>query len=125
MACSDCHRPHGDDSLTDPFNAAAESCYGCHAEKRGPFLWEHAPATEDCTACHDPHGSNNPGMVSLRAPFLCQGCHTESGHPSIASTVDGLASGSAPSRFLLDRNCMNCHSQVHGTNHPSGSALMR
>ena len=25
-----------------------ETCYQCHAEKRGPFLWEHQPARDDC-----------------------------------------------------------------------------
>ena len=30
-----------------------------------------------------------------------------------------------PSRFLLGQSCLNCHSQVHGSNHPSGSKLMR
>jgi len=26
---------------------------------------------------------------------------------------------------VLGQNCLNCHSQVHGSNHPSGSKLMR
>jgi len=29
------------------------------------------------------------------------------------------------SRFLLGGSCLNCHSQVHGSNHPSGYQLMR
>ena len=29
------------------------------------------------------------------------------------------------SRFLLGSSCLNCHSQVHGSNHPSGVKLMR
>jgi hypothetical protein len=28
-------------------------------------------------------------------------------------------------RFLLGRSCLNCHSQVHGSNHPSGAKLHR
>ena len=38
-----------------------DTCYDCHAEFRGPYLWEHAPVPEDCSNCHDPHGSNHPG----------------------------------------------------------------
>jgi hypothetical protein len=63
-------------------------------------------------------------MVSLRGPMLCQTCHSQAGHPSIANEPDGLA-GSTPSEYLLLRNCLNCHTQVHGSNHPSGSKLMR
>jgi len=125
MDCSGCHNTHGDDS-GDLFarQTLNGTCYDCHAEKRGPYLWEHAPVAEDCSTCHDPHGSNNPGMITMRGPMMCQGCHSQAGHPSLASTADGLADG-MPSQYLLGRNCMNCHTQVHGSNHPSGSKLMR
>jgi hypothetical protein len=26
---------------------------------------------------------------------------------------------------MLGQNCLNCHTQSHGSNHPSGSRLMR
>jgi hypothetical protein len=29
------------------------------------------------------------------------------------------------SNRLFDRNCQNCHSQMHGSNHPSGKSLLR
>jgi DmsE family decaheme c-type cytochrome len=125
MDCSGCHRPHG--QTTDRLfvrQTLNDTCYECHAEKRGPYLWEHAPAAEDCTNCHNPHGSNNPGMLSLRGPMLCQTCHSQADHQSFANGPDGLADGSA-SKYLLGRNCLNCHTQVHGSNHPSGSKLMR
>ena len=101
-----------------------DTCFACHAEKRGPYLWEHAPVAEDCGNCHDPHGSNHPGMLSLRGPMLCQGCHSQAGHPSVAADSSGLPEGT-PSGYLLGQNCMNCHNAVHGSNHPSGSRLMR
>lgn len=125
MTCTGCHSPHG--STTEKLlvrQTTNDTCYQCHAEKRGPFLWEHAPVAEDCATCHDPHGSNQPAMLVRRAPLLCQSCHSQSGHPSIAQDAGGLAGG-APSQFLLGQGCMNCHSQVHGSNHPSGSKLMR
>ena len=31
----------------------------------------------------------------------------------------------ASSRFVTAKGCLNCHSQVHGTNHPSGVSLTR
>jgi len=125
MDCSGCHSTHG---ATSEWQFARQTlndtCFGCHAEKRGPYLWEHAPVTEDCGTCHDPHGSNHPGMLTMRAPMLCQSCHSQAGHPSITNDADGLP-GATPSQYLLGQNCMNCHTQSHGSNHPSGSRLMR
>lgn len=124
MACSDCHQPHGGASDTQLSGPVNDTCYGCHADKRGPFLWEHAPASEDCTLCHAPHGSPQRAMLTQRPPLLCQQCHAQQGHPSIAFTPEGLPPGPA-SAFLLVNGCANCHSQVHGSNHPSGAGLAR
>jgi DmsE family decaheme c-type cytochrome len=125
MDCSDCHSPHGETlEMQLVRQSVNDTCFACHAEKRGPYLWEHEPAAEDCTLCHAPHGSNQPGMLVRRAPLLCQSCHSQAGHPSIAQDADGLAAA-MPSQFLLAQSCMNCHEQVHGSNHPSGSKLMR
>ena len=125
MACTSCHNPHGDttERLLARSNVNA-TCYDCHAEMRGPFLWEHAPVVEDCNSCHNPHGSNQPGMLSMRAPMLCQSCHSQAGHPSIPQDERGLPAN-VPSALLLGQSCLNCHDQVHGSNHPSGSKLMR
>ncbi|MBL4659734.1 MAG: DmsE family decaheme c-type cytochrome [Alcanivoracaceae bacterium] len=125
MSCSDCHNPHdsNNDSLLNRSNIN-DTCYTCHAEKRGPFLWEHAPVAEDCTICHNPHGSNHQAMLKQRPPLLCQQCHSPSGHPSTAYTSEN-ASGNFQSRFVLGRSCSNCHSQVHGSNHPSGATISR
>ena len=125
MACASCHNPHGD----TPEGLLAGStvngtCYDCHAEMRGPYLWEHAPVTEDCNNCHEPHGSTQPGMLSMRAPLLCQSCHSQAGHPSLPQDERGLPQN-MPSALMLGQSCLNCHDQVHGSNHPSGSKLMR
>jgi DmsE family decaheme c-type cytochrome len=125
MTCTDCHDPHNgnNDSLLVNSNVN-DTCYKCHAEKRGPLLWEHAPVTEDCTLCHNPHGSNNDGLLKQRPPLLCQQCHAISGHPSNPYTSESMED-SFQQRFLLSRSCANCHSQVHGSNHPSGANLTR
>jgi len=125
MSCSDCHNTHGNDSeLLLARDSVNLTCYTCHAETRGPYLWEHAPVAEDCANCHNPHGSNYPGMLTMRAPMLCQSCHSQDGHPSLPQDARGLP-GNTPSPYLLGQTCMNCHDQVHGSNHPSGSKLMR
>jgi DmsE family decaheme c-type cytochrome len=125
LICTDCHDPH--DSLADAQLVRAtlnDTCYACHAEKRGPFLWEHAPVAEDCSLCHRVHGSNHPALLAKRPPLLCQQCHSQAGHPSVAYTPNGLPQGT-PNAFLLAGGCTNCHSQVHGSNHPSGGNLTR
>ena len=125
MACTSCHAPHGSTAAALLVKATTtETCTGCHAEFRGPFLWEHQPVAEDCSNCHDPHGSAQPALLKIRVPFLCQTCHEGSGHPSVPGSPQGLA-GRNPSAYLVGGACLNCHSQVHGSNHPSGRALMR
>ncbi len=124
MDCTGCHSPHGDDTEGFQQLTANDTCFQCHAEKRGPYLWEHAPVSEDCGLCHNPHGSTQPGMLTKRAPLLCQSCHSQNGHPSVAFDTSGLPDG-MPNQYLLGQSCLNCHTQVHGSNHPSGSKLMR
>lgn len=127
ITCGECHSPHGSNTaamLAKP--TVNQTCYTCHAEKRGPFLWEHAPVAEDCTLCHTPHGSVRPALLTKTPPLLCQQCHTVAGHPAVARTGAALpGSGGGGAAFLLARSCANCHSQVHGSNHPSGVKLMR
>jgi DmsE family decaheme c-type cytochrome len=125
MTCTDCHNTHG--SMTDSLlkkPTLNQTCYTCHAEKRGPLLWEHAPVTEDCSLCHTAHGSIHPALLTKRIPLLCQQCHSQIGHPGLAYGSSRLADGK-PSGFLLSAGCVNCHAQVHGSNHPSGVKLMR
>lgn len=128
MACSDCHQPHG--SIGPALLKAAtvnDTCYTCHAEQRGPFLWEHPPVAEDCLSCHRPHGSPQRALLTQRTPWLCQQCHLAQFHPSTALSGTGLPGPTTPSgsSSLLGRDCMNCHGQVHGSNHPSGAGATR
>lgn len=127
MACSDCHNPHGTTGtkllLKD---SVVETCTTCHAEKRGPFLWEHPPAADSCTNCHAQHGSNHRPLLKTRPPMLCQQCHDFTQHPGSAYSAAQIPGGAGtPAQQLLLRGCVNCHSQIHGTNHPSGPRLTR
>lgn len=118
VTCANCHNPHGGPNpkmLTE--STVNENCYKCHAERRGPFLWEHAPVQENCMSCHEAHGSARPQLLKVSMPRLCQQCHNEARHP----TTPQLST----SRFAFNRGCTNCHSQIHGSNHPSGVRLMR
>ncbi|WP_284614832.1 DmsE family decaheme c-type cytochrome [Aquabacterium humicola] len=133
MACSDCHNAHADTSASALLNkpTTLQACQSCHADKRGPFLWEHAPVAEDCTQCHSAHGSPRPALLAKSPPLLCQQCHSVAGHPAVARTgaalpaTSGGGTAGGASVFLLAGSCTNCHSRVHGSNHPAGSKLMR
>jgi DmsE family decaheme c-type cytochrome len=124
MDCSSCHNPHGSTNvrLLKVGNWVNETCVSCHTEKRGPFLWDHAPVREACNTCHDPHGSNNDRMLVAKLPMLCQRCHIGTRHPS--TIYDGVQL-TARSNRLIGRSCVNCHAQVHGSNSPAGNALLR
>jgi DmsE family decaheme c-type cytochrome len=126
MACSTCHNPHGSISNVKALrtgSSVVESCTSCHAEMRGPVLWEHAPVRENCATCHDPHGSSNDRMLAVRMPMLCQRCHVATRHPATLYDKDEITTNK--SNRMFGRSCVNCHSNIHGSNHPSGQFYMR
>lgn len=118
LTCSSCHNPHGAraEKLIDA-NSINDKCYQCHFEKKAPVLWEHSPVKEDCLICHNAHGSSNDKLLVTKVPRLCQECHMQGRHQS-----GTLAENSV---FALNRGCLNCHPQVHGSNNPSGVVLQR
>jgi DmsE family decaheme c-type cytochrome len=118
MECTSCHNPHGtpnDKMLLQ--TSVAENCYSCHAEKRGPFLWEHPPVRENCLNCHDAHGSIQDKLLKVRTPLLCQQCHQTASHPGPAYP--------AMSRYAFNQGCLHCHPAIHGSTHPSGNRFFR
>lgn len=126
MTCSSCHNVHGTQNikLLRAGTTIDESCTSCHADKRGPFLWEHAPVSESCTTCHEPHGSNNDRLLVAKLPFLCQRCHVTSRHPTVPYDGHQL-NNTQNANKIFGRGCTNCHQLVHGSNSPSGKAFLR
>jgi len=124
MECTTCHNPHGSQNvkMLREGNSITEACATCHAEKRGPFLWEHAVGRENCVTCHDPHGTNNERMLVAKVPMLCQRCHVASRHPA---TIYDQTQVNSKSNRVVSRGCVNCHAMVHGSNHPSGNFFLR
>ena len=119
MLCSTCHNPHGATNvkLLRRGDSIAEACTSCHADKRGPDLWEHAPGRDGCTTCHDPHGSPNERMLVSKPPILCQRCHVATRHPSTIYDAGLIGAGATPSIRIFARSCVTCHS-VHASEGP-------
>ncbi|MCR6631103.1 MAG: DmsE family decaheme c-type cytochrome [Magnetospirillum sp.] len=126
MACSDCHAPHGSAGpklmKRDTVN---DTCFQCHAEKRGPHLWSHQPVTENCALCHNPHGTTTPNMLKQRAPFLCQECHEPTSHRGGIPSLSGSSGGTSGLGITGGRACLNCHTNIHGGNNPTNNGASR
>jgi DmsE family decaheme c-type cytochrome len=127
VVCSDCHNPHGSiGRALMKRDSVVETCYQCHAEKRGPFVHTHEPVNEDCSICHNPHGTVADSMLKTRPPFLCHQCHTP--HGGTIATLrgqPGVTTGALTGKHSINltqgRGCLNCHTQVHGSNNPSAT----
>jgi len=111
VKCTDCHDVHGTFQVNNTKVAADQSmiCTKCHADVRGPFVYEHAPVkAETCLACHSPHGSQNARMLNMpNINVLCNQCHSAVG----AGAIHGQGEGSSDSV-----PCTSCHTYIHGSN---------
>jgi len=111
VTCSDCHDPHGTFNRSNLRATADQNaiCTKCHAETRGPFVFEHAAVrAEGCLGCHSPHGSQNARMLNMPSiNTLCNQCHS----PVAQGTVHGMSAGSASYQ-----PCTSCHTYIHGSN---------
>lgn len=143
MGCTSCHNVHeGNRPKMLKAESVNDLCFTCHTEKRGPYLFEHAPVREDCISCHAVHGSNHQRLLVQKLPTLCWNCHinggghfsqtsdyysTEKGGVAVAPgapnpvTTTNIARGSR----WTGRSCLNCHLNIHGSNSPSGAYFVR
>jgi DmsE family decaheme c-type cytochrome len=111
VECVDCHNVHGTTTLRQvkALPSGDAVCYKCHADKQGPFVFEHVPVkTEGCSSCHTPHGSTNPRLLRVsQINLLCLQCHT--------FPVQGPA-GPAHNQSAKYQACTMCHMAIHGSN---------
>ncbi|HEV2470324.1 MAG TPA: DmsE family decaheme c-type cytochrome [Candidatus Sulfotelmatobacter sp.] len=111
VQCNDCHNPHGTGTVRQvrALPSGDAVCYKCHADKQGPFVYEHVPVkTEGCMSCHTPHGSTNPRLLRVSlVNMLCLQCHT--------FPTQGPA-GPAHNQSAKYQACTMCHTQIHGSN---------
>ena len=114
VKCADCHNPHGGFIGKQLRSAAARDsvCFTCHADKQGPFVFEHQGAkAEGCESCHMPHGSPNPRLLKTsNLNILCLKCHTGSTFSAASGTPD-FHNQAGPYQ-----SCTTCHVAIHGSN---------
>jgi DmsE family decaheme c-type cytochrome len=131
IECNDCHQIHGGENPFMQNFTSRELCLGCHAQLEGPFIFEHAPVTEDCMICHVPHGSVANSLLKQAEPSLCLGCHSMHFHAGIEGVDGPFSVPNAPERSGVSNpegwkqamltKCTQCHSEIHGSDHPSQS----
>jgi predicted CXXCH cytochrome family protein len=100
------------------------TCASCHQQRASQVLRaSHMPLGEnrmECTSCHNPHGSPNEKLLKVPKPRLCQQCHDPTSHPTQPRGITAV-----DARFIRGRQCVDCHFNIHGSNHPSGKYFTR
>lgn len=109
--CVECHNPHEDRKLQ--VAQRNDLCYRCHQEKRGPWVYEHPPAVEDCLICHNPHGAVSRRLLRKNEPYLCLTCHSVATNRHVDQGSTGIP-GTTFTRTFFSR-CTDCHGAHHGT----------
>jgi DmsE family decaheme c-type cytochrome len=125
ITCSNCHQPHGSmfpSQIKEP--SVNQLCYKCHAEKRGPFIFEHEPVAENCESCHTAHGGVHQKLLLEKVPNLCQGCHEATRHPATRYSAEVQYNGRAPNSMGAGRACLQCHINIHGSNAPANPGTL-
>lgn len=110
ISCTSCHEPHS--AARTALGGKNERCTACHQAVRGPHVFEHPPAAEDCSNCHDPHGTPNKRLLSVAQPMLCMQCH------SIAGNRHGQTGSTNNTQRITGavlRDCASCHGAIHGS----------
>jgi DmsE family decaheme c-type cytochrome len=122
MNCASCHNPHGTASpkLVKAISTR-ELCFNCHAQYRGPFIFQHPPVMEDCFNCHQPHGSAYPALLKQPPIRLCRDCHIT--FHNLNFTIAGKPKTRI--NMMAGSGCVNCHRNIHGSNSINGNLFFR
>ena len=133
MTCASCHDVHrATEAALKTDMRANDLCISCHADKEGPFIFQHAPVEEDCMICHTPHGSVANNLLTANEPFLCMQCHEMHFHGGFRTVdeegtvnVGGIPRANVEGEYgfvkAFGTRCTQCHTRIHGSDLPSNS----
>ena len=124
MNCASCHNPHGTAApkLVKAISTR-ELCFNCHAQYRGPFIFQHPPVMEDCFNCHQPHGSNYPSLLKTPPVRLCRDCHITFHNTQFQTSAANR--NKTRINMMAGSGCVNCHRNIHGSNSINGRLFFR
>jgi len=119
-------------------------CIGCHTETKAqfskPFHHKVLEGTMNCSDCHNPHGGfeSKQTKIAVGADASCVRCHTDKQGPFVFEhapvKTEGCSSCHTPhgannpkmlKRFPIRQLCMECHTNLSGSNDPSPQAPHR
>jgi len=131
VACTDCHKIHGNQREALLAKDELDLCASCHRDVAARFYFpSRHPVKEGrmlCSDCHNPHGTSNavPGMIRTeeRLNDLCLSCHTRYQGPFVFEhepvvedcTICHEPHGTVANNLLKQNEpflCMQCH-EVH------------
>ena len=131
--CWNCHAEKRGPFLWE-HPSASDDCMNCHTphgSTNPPLLRARAPYL--CQECHGdgaPHPGNVYSGASLPGGRVANVNNTGgvagSNQLGVVNPVTGArVTQNAPPPQLAYRSCVNCHSQIHGSNHPAGNRFLR
>ena len=124
MACTDCHDIHNTDkvvhSVATSLERQDETCFKCHKELKGPFVFEHDAMREGCQICHEPHGGVYNKLLVADDDALCLRCHweaaTNAGGAGFGGVQHGRRTGAGAYFIGAGEECVDHHRAPHGSN---------
>ncbi|MHC4941634.1 MAG: cytochrome c3 family protein [Planctomycetota bacterium] len=120
--CMACHMAHGGADQMNLSMQLTDLCIDCHTDIEDVLdeaTVNHGVMTTDkgCMNCHSPHASDTEHVLLKEPLDLCLSCHDEeieNGDDRIAGFGSLLADNSNHHGPIKDKNCTDCHSDVHG-----------
>jgi len=129
MECGDCHQFHGADVRATAgamLKRNDETCFKCHKEMKGPFVFEHEAMRDGCTSCHNPHGAATEKLLIAGQTTVCLRCHWDvntngggdMGSPLVSHGNSANRAGGAAGKYDIGRGeeCIDHHRAPHGSN---------
>ena len=132
MDCAGCHDVHSaNERLLISDLRPNDTCFECHQNIEGPYIFEHEPVQEDCRTCHLPHGSVANTLLTMNQPALCLQCHEFHFHAAYRASEDHEVDiggferenpfGPRSYNIAVTTSCTQCHAKIHGSDLPSQS----